>query len=203
MNKIFYIFAGVNGAGKSTLYNSHLEDEGIKNSVRINTDEIVRGIGDWRSSVDQIRAAKIAIQRRNECFKEGKSLNEETTLTGKTILKMIDKAKILGYKIYLYYVGVKNPEIAKERVKNRVRKGGHNIPDEVIEKRYYESLENLEKIILKCDFISLYDNTEIYKEIFSVVNDEIIKKENDSIKWLETAIQKKCTQLDGKLKTQI
>ena len=147
MSKDLYIFAGVNGAGKSTLYNSHIDDEGIKNSVRINTDEIVRTFGDWRNNVDQIKAGKIAITLKNKCFNEEKSFNEETTLTGKTILKTINRAKELGYKIYLYYIGVDSPEIAKERVRNRVLKGGHNISSEVIEKRYYESLENLKKII--------------------------------------------------------
>lgn len=67
-------------------------------------------------------------------FLEEKSFNEETTLTGKTILKIIDKAKDLGYKIHLYYIGIDNPEIAKERVKNRVTRGGHGISPDVIKK---------------------------------------------------------------------
>lgn len=96
MSKNLYLFAGVNGVGKSTMYNSQIE-EGIKQSIRINTDEIVRTFGDWKNNADQIKAAKIAIKLRNHCFEEGKSFNEETTLTGKTILKTIDKAKELGY----------------------------------------------------------------------------------------------------------
>lgn len=96
MSKNLYLFAGVNGVGKSTMYNSQIEEE-IKQSIRINTDEIVRTFGDWKNNADQIKAAKIAIQLRNHCFEEGKSFNEETTLTGKTILKTIDRAKELGY----------------------------------------------------------------------------------------------------------
>jgi len=110
MKKIFYLFAGVNGAGKSTLYNLAMINQNIKNTIRINTDEIVREIGDWKNNSDQLKAAKMAINLRNECFLYGKSFNEETTLTGKTILKTIDKAKELGYELQLFYVGLNSPE---------------------------------------------------------------------------------------------
>lgn len=196
MSKNLYLFAGVNGVGKSTMYNSQIE-EGIKQSIRINTDEIVRTFGDWKNNADQIKAAKIAIQLRNHCFEEGKSFNEETTLTGKTILKTIDRAKELGYKIYLYYIGVDSPEIAKERVRNRVLKGGHDISSEVIEKRYYESLENLKKIISKCNYVDIYDNTDIYKLVFSFANNEIIKNSISSSEWAKEAIREKINSMSN------
>lgn len=189
MKKVFYLFAGVNGAGKSTLYNSESLNNDIKNTIRINTDEIVREIGDWRNNSDQLKAAKMAINLRNECFLRGKSLNEETTLTGKTILKTIDRAKELGYELQLFYVGVNSPEIAKERIKNRVEKGGHYIENDVVEKRYYESLKNLKEIILKFDKVYLYDNSKKYKNIFSFSNNKILFKDNKSISWAKEAIE--------------
>ena len=188
MKKVLYIFAGVNGAGKSTLYNSENLDNEIKYSTRINTDEIVRKIGDWKNNSDQIKAAKIAINLRNDCLKYGKSFNEETTLTGKTILKTIDKAKELGYELQLFYVGVNNPEIAKERIRNRVEKGGHNIADEIVEKRYYESLKNLKQVITKFDEVYLYDNSIKYKHIFSFINNKILYKEKN-VNWSKDAIE--------------
>ena len=189
MKKIFYLFAGVNGAGKSTLYNSEKLDNDIKNSIRINTDEIVKKIGNWKNNSDQIRAAKIAINSRNECFQYEKSFNEETTLTGKTILKTINKAKELGYELQLFYIGVNNPEIAKERIKIRVEKGGHNIENDVVEKRYYESLTNLKEIISKFDKVYLYDNSKKYKNIFSFSNNKILFKSNESISWAKEVIE--------------
>ena len=189
MKKIFYLFAGVNGAGKSTLYNSEKLDNDIKNSIRINTDEIVKKIGIWKNNSDQIRAAKIAINLRNECFQYDKSFNEETTLTGKTILKTINKAKELGYELQLFYVGVNNPDIAKERIKIRVEKGGHNIENDVVEKRYYESLTNLKEIISKFDKVYLYDNSKKYKNIFSFSNNKILFKSNESISWAKEVIE--------------
>ena len=188
MKKIFYLFAGVNGAGKSTLYNTECLDINIKDSVRINTDEIVRKIGDWKNNSDQIKAAKIAINLRNDCFQYGKSFNEETTLTGKTILKNIDKAKEQGYELQLFYVGLNSSDIAKERVKNRVEKGGHNIENDVIEKRYYESLKNLKKIISKFDKVYLYDNSIKYKNIFLFSDNTILFKDKN-ITWSREAIE--------------
>ena len=189
MKKVFYLFAGVNGAGKSTLYNSESLNNDIKNTIRVNTDEIVREIGDWKNNSDQLKAAKIAINLRNECFLYGKSFNEETTLTGKTILKTIDRAKELGYELQLFYVGVSSTEIAKERIKSRVEKGGHHIENDVVEKRYYESLKNLKEILLKFDKVYLYDNSKKYKNIFSFSNNKILFKDNKSISWAKEAIE--------------
>ena len=189
MKKVFYLFAGVNGAGKSTLYNSESLNNDIKNTIRINTDEIVREIGDWRNNSDQLKAAKMAINLRNECFLYGKSFNEETTLTGKTILKTIERAKELGYELQLFYVGVSSTEIAKERIKSRVEKGGHHIENDIVEKRYYESLKNLKEILLKFDKVYLYDNSKKYKNIFSFSNNKILFKDNKSISWAKEAIE--------------
>jgi hypothetical protein len=187
MKKVFYLFAGVNGAGKSTLYNLAIINKNIKNSIRINTDEIVKEIGDWKNNSDQIKAAKIAINLRNDCFINGKSFNEETTLTGKTILKTIDRAKELGYELQLFYIGVSSPEIAKERIKNRVEKGGHNIENNIVEKRYYESLKNLKDVISKFDKVQLYDNSNKYIEFFSFEDNKILFKTKDII-WASEAI---------------
>ena len=189
MDKYFYIFAGVNGAGKSTLYKTNFLNKDIKNSIRINTDEIVYSFGDWKSNIDQIKAGKIAIQLRNKCFLEEKSFNEETTLTGKTILKIIDKAKNLGYKIHLYYIGIGNPEIAKERVKNRIARGGHGISSNLIEKRYYESLQNLEKILSKCDLIEIYDNSVKFYRIFYYEDKQVFENNIAKVNWIKNNLK--------------
>lgn len=62
------------------------------------------------------------------------------------------------------YIGVEDSEVAKERVKIRVSKGGHGIPDKDIERRYYDSLNNLNNVIEMCDEVNIYDNTEVLRE---------------------------------------
>ena len=169
----FYLFAGINGAGKSTLFSTVPED--IKNTFRINTDEVVKKFGNWRNEIDQIKAAKIAVKLRKGYIEKGGSFNEETTLTGKTILNLIDKLRDKNYKLHLFYVGVDSVEIAKERIRSRVLKGGHDIPDEVVEKRYTESLQNLSKVLNKFDNVVIYDNTKEYRMVLRIINKKIIK----------------------------
>ena len=183
----YVIFAGVNGAGKSTLYNTITPTLDL--GVRINTDEIVRNIGDWRSNEDQVRAGKMALKLRKECVEKNISFNQETTLTGKNIIKAIREIKEKGYTIHLYYVGVNSPEIAKQRVKNRVRRGGHDIPEDIIEKRYAETLENLKTALPLADYAKIYDNSEIYKLCYTKLPLKYIKVCEKTPEWLEKILK--------------
>lgn len=87
--KKYIVIAGVNGAGKSTLYQTL---ETIKQIDRINTDEIVRSFGNWKNADDVIKAGKIAVKKIEECFRNGISFNQETTLCGNSIINNITKA---------------------------------------------------------------------------------------------------------------
>ncbi len=92
--KKYVLIAGVNGAGKSTLYQSL---QSLRDMPRVNTDEILREIGDWRNMGDVVAAGKIAVRKLSQYFDEEITFNQETTLCGKSILNNIDKAKKRGY----------------------------------------------------------------------------------------------------------
>ena len=155
--KKFTIFAGVNGAGKSTLFYSEANHD---LGIRLNSDEILRSLGlDWKDMSAQILAGKKLLQLQKECLSNGVSFNQETTLSGQSIFNVIKKAKELGYAIHLRYVGVANPEIAKERVAKRIARGGHGVSDGTLERRFTASKENFIKIYPLCDSIIMYDNT--------------------------------------------
>lgn len=182
--RVFTIFAGVNGAGKSTLYFSKMRNN-EEYGVRINTDEIVRTFGDWKNEADQVKAGRMAIKLRKDCIDKGISFNQETTLTGNSIIKLIDQVKEKGYEVHLFYVGVNSPEIAKERIAGRVKKGGHDIPSETVEKRYYESIENLRIILPKVDLAEVYDNSKFYT-LAITKNEEIIRLQTRELpEWLK------------------
>ncbi len=155
--KIFTLFAGVNGAGKSTLFSV---DTAADLGVRLNTDEIVKERGwDWRDASAQLRAGRELLRRQKECLEQGVSFNQETTLSGVSILKAIRTAKEKGYLIRMRYVGVSSPEIAKERVAKRIAMGGHGVSGETIDRRFDVSKDNLKKIIPLCDTVNIYDNS--------------------------------------------
>ena len=155
--KIFTLFAGVNGAGKSTLFSV---DTAADLGVRLNTDEIVKERGwDWRDATAQLRAGRELLRRQKECLEKGVSFNQETTLSGVSILKAIQTAKAQGYLIRMRYVGVSSAEIAKERVSKRISMGGHGVSGETIDRRYNASQENLKKVFPLCDTVNIYDNS--------------------------------------------
>lgn len=91
--KRYVIIAGVNGAGKSTLYQI---SDNLKNMPRVNVDEIVNTLGDWRNTHDVFAAGKIAVNKISQYMNDGLTFNQETTLCGKSIINNIFKAKERG-----------------------------------------------------------------------------------------------------------
>ncbi|HEC1746358.1 zeta toxin family protein [Campylobacter lari] len=182
MKKIATIFAGAEGCGKTTLYYNELE----KNKdfgLRINIDEIVSSFGDWKNQEDQFRASRIAIKMRENYIKKAYDFNQETTLCGTSILSLFKKLQKNSYTINLYYIGLDSPSTAKQRVKIRVAKGGHDIKEELIEKRYYESLQNFNTVVKFCNHITIFDNTQNYKKLLEFKNNKL--EVFETTKWLE------------------
>lgn len=158
----YLLFAGVNGAGKSTLFQTgHWNQDGnIDVLPRINPDEIIVANGwDWRSEVDQIKAGKIAVRQIHEYLSNFQSFNQETTLTGQSIVRNIRKARDGHYHIVMFYICVSDPAIANARIAHRSKVGGHLIDEGVVMRRYDASLANLIHVVPLCDETYLYDNT--------------------------------------------
>lgn len=187
--KRYTIFAGVNGAGKTSLYNMAFADNAVIGK-RVNLDELVRQRGDWRDEKLQFEAGKQAVRLVRQYLKEGVSFHQETTLAGKSIFRTIRDAKSAGFDVVLYYVGVNSAEIAKERVRLRVQKGGHGVGDALIEKRFFASLEHLRHAIPLCDTIRIYDNSEeSFRYILSIEHGIIKEREVDLPRWLHAAFK--------------
>jgi predicted ABC-type ATPase len=142
IKKTLYIIAGPNGSGKSTLAHQLLP---VKMLEFLNADEIALEINPEAIDKVKITAGKEYFKRLKTFFDNEKSFIIETTLSGQTLEKTIQKARELSYEIILVYVFIDNPQICIERIKVRVKKGGHNIPDEDVIRRYKRSKENWEK----------------------------------------------------------
>lgn len=161
--KNLYIFAGVNGAGKSTFYINELYKNYYFGS-RVNSDEIVKVFGNWSNTKDQTRAGKLAVMLRKSYLEKGIDFNIETTLSGRSIVKFIQEAKDKGYKIVLFYVGLDNVELSKQRVAIRVAKNGHDTDESVLERRFKQSFDNLLVVENICDEIYFYDNSDFIED---------------------------------------
>lgn len=135
--KRYIIVAGINGAGKSTLYCTR--PELFAHSKRLNADEILQAIGgNWRKDRDNFKAMREEIKQLHAALDYGQSIHVETTLAGqgKAQLNLIDRDHKSGFEVTLLYVAVKSEKMAINRVHERVKKGGHGVPDEVVKKRY-------------------------------------------------------------------
>ncbi len=139
MTKSLFIIAGANGSGKSTLASELLPEENLE---FLNADDIAREISPDNIEAVKISAGKEVYKRLNLFFENGTSFAIETTLAGSNHIKTITRAKENGYNAALIYAYVDNPDMCIERIKVRVRTGGHNIPDEDVIRRFYRSKNN-------------------------------------------------------------
>jgi predicted ABC-type ATPase len=155
-----YIIAGCNGAGKTTASFTILPE--ILNCKEfVNADEIARGLSPFQPESVSFQASRIMIERINELLSTGESFAFETTLTTISYLKTIELAKHQGYTVRLFFFWLNDSTLAIKRVKKRVNEGGHNIPEDVIERRYHRGIHNLlNRFIPVCDTWLVIDNSE-------------------------------------------
>ena len=172
--KNLYIIAGCNGAGKTTASFTILP-EIINCDEFINADEIARGLSPFQPDKVAFEAGRIMLNRINTLITGLKTFAFETTLATKSYKNYIIKAKKKGYKISLIFFWLNSVELAKARVKNRVKEGGHHIPEDVIERRYKKGVQNLFDI-----FLPLSDNALIIDNSYG--NQELIAEKNGSLK---------------------
>lgn len=154
-----YIIAGCNGAGKTTASFTVLP-EMLKCREFVNADEIAAGISPFNPEGVAIQAGRLMIDRIIQLLKDGETFAFETTLATRSYVKLIQQAKKRGYFVTLLFFSLSSSEQAQRRVAQRVSMGGHNIPSDVIVRRYEAGLQNLFQLYMPvCDYWTLYDNS--------------------------------------------
>lgn len=154
-----YIIAGCNGAGKTTAsYTVLPEVLGIKEFV--NADEIAKGLSPFNQERMAIEAGRIMLQRMEDLLSQDEDFAFETTLASRSYTQFIEKAHAKNYFVTLLFFWLPSPELAIERVATRVAEGGHNIPEDVIRRRYDSGIRNFKALYMPaCDFWTIYDNS--------------------------------------------
>ena len=112
------------------------------------------------------------------------NFTQETTLSGARTLKTIQRARDLDYTIRLYYIGINTADESIERIKNRVRKGGHNIADDDVERRFEKRFEDLIKILPYCNEVRFYDNENGFVDVAEYRNGSLIIKGDYTPEWI-------------------
>ncbi|SFQ74291.1 zeta toxin family protein [Hymenobacter arizonensis] len=138
--KTLYLLAGCNGAGKTTAAFALLPGLlGCREFV--NADEIARGLSPFQPETVSIQAGRLMLARLHELLAAGETFALETTLATRHYLRFIAEAREQGYFVSLFFFWLNSPELAVNRVKERVREGGHHIPELVIRRRYDGGLQ--------------------------------------------------------------
>ena len=186
---ILYIIAGCNGAGKTTASMSVLPDV-LDCSEFVNADEIAKGLSPFKPEEVAVEAGKLMLLRIDFLLSRHVTFAIETTLATRSYKKLVERAKAAGYQVILLFFWLSSPEMAEMRVAQRVASGGHDIPRDVIHRRYWAGLRNLFEIFVPIvDLWSLYDNGESAKPIVinGIISDHV--KFNDIIKSCQNKIK--------------
>lgn len=156
-----YIIAGCNGAGKTTASYTVLP-ELLNCNEFVNADNIAAGLSPFNPESVAFEAGRIMLQRIEDLLNRGVDFAFETTLSTRSYVSLVKRAQQKGYEVTLLFFWLSSPEMAMERVAKRVSKGGHNIPADVIERRYYRGIRNLVSLYIPlCDKWLIANNTDL------------------------------------------
>ena len=160
MAQNLYIISGCNGAGKTTASYSVLP-EILDCREFVNADEIARGLSPFNPGGVAIEAGKLMLSRINELLERNATFAVETTLATRSYTNLVRRAHRQGYRVSLLYFWLSSPELAMQRVAERVSKGGHDIPVSTIRRRYTAGINNLFKLFIPAvDYWAIFDNSE-------------------------------------------
>ena len=159
MVRHLYIIAGCNGAGKTTASMTILPKSLLVKEF-VNADEIAKGLSPFNPEGVAIEAGRLMLERINYLLDKEESFSIETTLATCSYINLIRNAHKRGYIVNIIYFWLESPELAINRVAERVSKGGHNIPTDIILRRYSKGINNLFNLFMdEVDVWTIYDNS--------------------------------------------
>jgi predicted ABC-type ATPase len=159
-NPNLYIIAGPNGSGKTTFVQRFLPYYADCINF-VNADLIASGLSPFSPEIAAIKAGKLMLDEIDRFRKLYVDFAFETTLSGKSYIRLLKEMKEAGYKIHVYFLWLRSVELALDRVKNRVAMGGHDVPAQTVRRRFDRGLHNLFHLYrLVTDSWIIFDNSE-------------------------------------------
>lgn len=180
----YTIIAGVNGVGKSS-FSGVLKAERRDLGCIIDVDKIA-----VKGNLNPLDAGKAAVGKIEGFLSKNVSFTQETTLSGHKTEKTVITAKEKGYAIRLFYIGLNTYDECVKRIENRVKKGGHNICEDDVSRRYGKRFDDLIKILPYCDEAYFFDNENGFVEVGEYKNGEMIIKGGYTPLWMDELISK-------------
>ncbi len=176
--KLYTIIGGVNGVGKSS-FTGVLKGQRSDLGRIIDVDKIIAQLGG-----DSLAGGKESIRRIDEALSKGLSFTQETTLSGFKTERTARKAREAGYSVRLFYVGLDTAQESLERIQNRVRRGGHGIPEDDVLRRFGGRWEAVAKVLPYCDQAEFYDNDNGFVLVGEYRNGELLLVGDHQPRWI-------------------
>ena len=155
-----YIISGCNGSGKTTASYTLLPDF-LNCREFVNSDEFAKSLSPFNPSSASVTASRYMLMKINYLLERREDFAVETTLATRSLIKIVREAQGMGYEVTVLYFWLSSPEMAIQRVHDRVLTGGHNIPDPVVRRRYVMGLQYFfESYIPVIDSWILADNSK-------------------------------------------
>jgi predicted ABC-type ATPase len=166
-----YLIAGPNGAGKTTFATDFLP-EFVRCREFVNADLIAAGLSPFTPETQAMRAGRLVLTRIMELAKARQEFGLETTLAGRGYVKLITDLKHSGYHVALFFLWLPSADMAVARVANRVRQGGHDIPETTIRRRFEAGLQNFFRLYAPVvDSWHVYDGSRLPPTCFGSMTD--------------------------------
>ena len=137
---VLYVIAGPNGAGKTTFAREFLPAADVVEFL--NADLLAAGLSPLRPAMMAIRSARLLLSRWRELLAQRRDFAFESTLSGRTYAGMLREARTAGYEVRICYLWLPSVALSLRRVRQRVRMGGHDVPEEDLRRRFLPSLRN-------------------------------------------------------------
>ncbi len=176
--KTYTIIGGVNGVGKSS-FTGVLKERSTELGVIVDVDKITAELG-----AGAIAGGKAALKKIEGCIEKGVSFTQETTLSGRRTEATARRVRELGYRVRLFYIGLDTAAESLLRIANRVRRGGHNIPEEDVQRRFAGRWEAVAKVLAYCDEAEFYDNDNGFVKVAEYRNGELRPVGDYHPQWL-------------------
>lgn len=162
-----YVIAGPNGSGKTTSAKTLLP-ELLDCHEYVNADSVAAALSPFNPDAVAIQAGRLMLERIHCLADQGVNFAFETTLASRTFIIFLEQCKAMGYEINILFLWLSTVDIAIQRVKSRVEQGGHDIPVNIILRRYHRSIKNflIDYTKLATNWM-LYDNSEKHSELIA------------------------------------
>lgn len=177
------LIAGPNGAGKSTAAPGILRGA-LEVSQFVNADTIALGLSGFEPERAALQAGRVMLTRLHQLAANREDFAFETTLSSKTFAPWIKQLKADGYRFHLVFLTLPSPELSIERVAERVRMGGHDVPAATIRRRYRGGIRNFFDMYQRmADGWRVYDNTETAPRLIASGSGTAVEYVADELSW--------------------